>query len=39
MPRSLDPELRRTHGQLGEFGMGNNKVLKPPDMGKIAIVD
>jgi hypothetical protein len=37
--RSLDPDLRATHGQLGEFGMGNYMTLKPPDMGKNLIVD
>lgn len=39
MTRSLDPELRCTHGQLGEFGMGNYETLKPPGMGKYSIVD
>ncbi|MGW5258173.1 hypothetical protein ACWERW_35500, partial [Streptomyces sp. NPDC004012] len=31
--------LRATHGQLGEFGMGNYMTLKPPDLGKNLIVD
>lgn len=37
--RSLDPDLRATHGQLGEFGMGNYVTLKPPNLGKNLIVD
>jgi hypothetical protein len=30
--RALD--LRATHGQLGEFDMGNYMTLKPPNLGK-----
>ncbi|MER6853752.1 sugar phosphate nucleotidyltransferase [Streptomyces flaveolus] len=37
--RSLDPDLRATHGQLGEFGMGNYMTFKPPNLGKNLIVD
>lgn len=37
--RSLDPDLRATHGQLGEFGMGNYMTLKPPNLGKNLNVD
>ncbi|MDQ1015762.1 hypothetical protein QFZ43_002311 [Streptomyces afghaniensis] len=36
--RSLDPDLRATHGQLGEFGMENYMTPKPPKLGKILIV-
>lgn len=34
MTRPHDPELRRTPGELGEFGMGNYMTLKPPIVGK-----
>lgn len=32
--RSLDPDLRATHGQSEEFRMLDYMTLKPPRMGK-----